>query len=296
MGAGFPAAGGTYAAGRTARDRRHELLDAMFDAGPDLLVLTTLDGTVVRVNAAWQRLLGWTEPELVGTKLADLRHPDDGAAASSAMADALDDDIPADGRQFRYRDRDGRYRWLQWTGAVLPDQALIVATGRDVTGAVQAEQALVRTIAVQREITAVARDREAVLGLIAERTLQVMPAGDTVMVQLLDPRRAELRVVSSAGVPEGTPIPPAPLDGSLAGLAVTSGEPVRCDDTGTDPRTSGYLSRITATRSLIVAPVRGADGEPLGSLTVTSARRYAFSAGDEHQLTLLADTLSGALR
>ncbi|GIE36561.1 hypothetical protein Ait01nite_096060 [Actinoplanes italicus] len=164
-------------------------------ASPDLLALTTLDGTVLRVNAAWQRLLGWSEDDLVGTRLSALRHPDEVAAA----------DGPGAGT-FRYRARDGGYRWVHWSGTVVADQQVVMATGRDVTDAVTAERSAAReadrlraTIRVQREISAVAADRDEVLRLIADRTLEVISTGEAASVHLTDPDGQAMRMVAATG-------------------------------------------------------------------------------------------------
>ncbi|MEU4161442.1 PAS domain S-box protein [Actinoplanes sp. NPDC026670] len=276
----------------TAGRRSQELLDVMITASPDLLALTTLDGTVLRVNAAWQQLLGWSEDELTGTRLADLRHPEDtGAGATSGEG------------TYRYRAKDGRYRWVQWSGRVVPDQQVIMGTGRDVTDAIVAEQSAARetdrlrtTIRVQREITAVAADRDAVLRLISDRTLEVISTGEAAAVHLTDPGGRTMRMVAGTGDLAGRDVPAVALSGSIIGTAAASGVTVRCDDTAVDPRASHSLSRTIGMRSLVVAPLRTAGGAVFGALLVASARPGAFDDGDEQLLTLLADAVTGALR
>jgi PAS domain S-box-containing protein len=276
----------------TAGRHSQDLLDVMITASPDLLALTTLDGTVLRVNAAWQRMLGWGEDELTGTRLATLRHPDDPAAD------------PASGEgTFRCRARDGRYRWVQWSGRVVADQQVIMITGRDVTDAIVAEQSAARetdrlrtTIRVQREITAVAADRDAVLRLIADRTLEVISTGEAASVHLIDPDGRTMRMVAGTGDLAGRDVPAIALSGSIVGAAAASGATVRCDDTTVDPRASLALSRTIGMRSLVVAPLQTPAGAVFGALLVGSARPGAFDDGDEQLLTLLADALTGALR
>ncbi|MEV6348685.1 PAS domain S-box protein [Actinoplanes sp. NPDC051851] len=152
------------------------------------------------------------------------------------------------------------------------------------------------TIAVQREITAVAGDRDAVLRLMAERALTVLPTGDSATVQMIDHGAGVMRVVAGVGRLVARDLPPIPMNGTLSGLAVVSGLTVRCDDTANDPRRNAKLTRSTGTGSLVVAPLRGPGGEPLGALLVASERTYAFTDADEQQLTLLADALGSALR
>jgi PAS domain S-box-containing protein len=275
----------------TAGRHSQDLLDVMITASPDLLALTALDGTVLRVNAAWHRMLGWNENQLTGTKLAALRHPDDDA-----------DPLPGGGIS-RCRARDGGYRWVHWSGRVVADQQVVMVTGRDVTDAMVAEQSAAReadrlrtTIRVQREITAVAADRDAVLRLIADRTLEVISTGEAASVHLIDPGGRTMRMVAGTGVLAGRDVPAIALSGSIVGAAAASGATVRCDDTSVDPRASHTLSRTIGMRSLVVAPLHTPAGVVFGALLVASTRPGAFDDGDEQLLTLLADALTGALR
>ncbi|WP_433789252.1 PAS domain S-box protein [Actinoplanes sp. CA-252034] len=278
-------------AGRQALADSQDLLDVMITASPDLLAVTALDGTVLRVNPAWRRLLGWSQDELTGTRLSALRHPDDG------------DDVAFREGTVRCRARDGGYRWVDWSGRVVADQQVIMATGRDVTDAIVAEQSAAReadrlrtTIRVQREITAVAADREAVLRLIADRTLEVISTGEAASVHLIDPEGRTMRMVAGTGGLAGRDVPAIALTGSIIGTAAAGGVTVRCDDTSTDPRASHTMSRTVGMRSLVVAPLRDPAGSVFGVLLVASTRTAAFDDGDEQLLTLLADALTGALR
>ncbi|GIF39323.1 PAS domain S-box protein [Actinoplanes xinjiangensis] len=276
----------------TAGRHSQDLLDVMITASPDLLALTDLDGTVLRVNAAWQRTLGWGEDELTGTTLAALRHPDDAPAGAA----------PAEGT-FRCRTGDGGYRWVHWSRRVVADQQVIMVTGRDVTDAIVAEQSAARetdrlrtTIRVQREITTVAADRDAVLRLIADRTLEVISTGEAASVHLIDPDGRTMRMVAGTGAFAGREVPAVALSGTVIGAATATGTTVRCDDTATDPRADHTLSRTIGMRSLVVAPLRSPAGTVFGALLVAGGRPGAFDDGDEQLLTLLADALTGALR
>src|SRR5204863_3852984 len=64
-----------------------------------------LDGTLRRVNAAWQRSLGWSDDELVGRPFIDLIHPDDVETVPATGTAAVSYEI-------RLRARDGSHRWV----------------------------------------------------------------------------------------------------------------------------------------------------------------------------------------
>jgi PAS domain S-box-containing protein len=281
-------------------DTWHEL-DLVVDAAPDPLLVLTTAGRVVRANAAWQRVLGWAAGDLRDHGLADLIHPDDLGAALAAVRQLAGGDADAvTGLRSRCRSRAGGYRWLEWNGTRLRGPGLLIATARDVTETVALEASAARlhtTIAVQRGITEVAADRDAVLRLMADRSLQVVPAGDTAVVGLVDDRDgATLWPVAAAGRRADRSLLGSPLTGSLPDLALSGGHTLRTDELAADPRGSREPGAAAGSRSLVVAPILAGDGRALGVLMVGSERPGAFDEGDEQQLTLLAHALGGALQ
>ncbi|GLY03116.1 hypothetical protein Acsp01_34950 [Actinoplanes sp. NBRC 101535] len=275
----------------TAARRSQQLFEALLDASPDMLILTTLDGTVVHANSTCERILGWTADDLAGVQLSTLRHPDDTPAGDGA---------PVTSARFRYRCKDGDYRWIQWAGSVVPDQELIAATGRDVTDAVNAELASARetdrlrtTIRVHREINAVAADRAAAMRVVARRMVGLFGSADGAAVLIVDGSQLVLAAAAGElGALTGTKFP---IAGSLAGLALTEDTIKHCRDSAVDSRVHRDASVMLGVRSVIVSPLHGEQGGN-GVLLVSAQQPNAFEEGDEHQFSLLADSLSAALR
>src|SRR5262245_33860277 len=114
------------------RKRASDDLDRFFKLSLDLFCVATFDGYFVRVNPAWQDVLGLTEEELRSTPFMDFVHPDDRAATTEAMS-ALIGGAQLMNFENRYRSQDGSYKWLQWFCAPLPQQGLVYATARDIT-------------------------------------------------------------------------------------------------------------------------------------------------------------------
>jgi len=113
----------------TQRRAAEEERDSFFEMSRDLLCIGTFDGDFKRLNAAWERTLGWTREELMLRGLLEFVHPEDRAATSQAMSQ---------GQQLvsfenRYRSKSGTYRWLQWTGLPILERGLFYAAARDVT-------------------------------------------------------------------------------------------------------------------------------------------------------------------
>lgn len=84
------------------------------------------------------------------------------------------------------------------------------------------------------------------------------------------------------------------IEGSFTGLAVTSGQAVRCDDSETDARVDAAACRAMRTRSICVVPVRD-NGVVAGVLAAFSSVPNAF--GEYHMAVLrtMADLIGQAL-
>jgi signal transduction histidine kinase len=107
-------------------------------------------------------------------------------------------------------------------------------------------------------------------------------------VYLLDSRGDGFNLVASRGIDPSGHAQRLPKTGSLAGRAITSGEPINIGDVRTSPPTT--LPRLIsgqAIGSLIVAPINSAEG-PLGVIEVYDTTVNAFSARHAELLSTLA--------
>jgi len=118
-----------------------EELDRFFTLSLDLLCVANFDGYFLRINPVWQRVLGFTEKELLTSRFFDFIHPDDRAATASAVSELTTGAAIIDFEN-RYRSRDGSYKWLQWAASPFPDQGVIYAAARDVTDRKRADDAM----------------------------------------------------------------------------------------------------------------------------------------------------------
>ncbi|MGH9384776.1 MAG: response regulator [Vicinamibacterales bacterium] len=122
------------------RHRAQEELDRFFMLSLDLLCIAGYDGFFKRVNPAWQRVLGYTEAELLSTPYIELVHPDDrqATAAESSKAEAHD----VIHFENRYLHKDGTLRWLLWTSTPFPERQVVYAAARDITERKAAEETM----------------------------------------------------------------------------------------------------------------------------------------------------------
>jgi PAS domain S-box-containing protein len=110
-----------------------EDLELFFSMSLDMLCVCSSDGYFVRVNPAFNRVLGHSDEALLSRPYADFVHPDDRESTREATCDI------AGGRRIdyfenRYLCADGSYRWIAWTAsAAAAKDGLFYAVARDVT-------------------------------------------------------------------------------------------------------------------------------------------------------------------
>jgi PAS domain S-box-containing protein len=106
-----------------ARRRAQDDLDRFFTLSLDMLCVAGFDGYFKRVNPAWERVLGYTEEELLSRPYMEFTHPDD-RHATSTEASRLSTGQDVIYFENRYLHKDGTWRWLLWTSTPYPDFSL----------------------------------------------------------------------------------------------------------------------------------------------------------------------------
>lgn len=111
-------------------------LDRFFSVTLDLLCIANTEGYFLRLNPAWEKVLGYSRKELMANRFWSFVHPDDQDGTQEAVSNL------ASQRELihfenRYRCKDGTYRLLEWTAA--PAGELIYAAARDITERMEAE-------------------------------------------------------------------------------------------------------------------------------------------------------------
>ena len=105
-------------------------LTTFFEVSLDMLCIRDMDFKFVKVNQAWEAVLGYSIEELEGAPMLPLVHPEDAVATDGHMQRLRTED-EVNGFVNRYRHRDGRYRHLEWRARRVGDMVFGVA--RDVT-------------------------------------------------------------------------------------------------------------------------------------------------------------------
>ena len=112
--------------------RAEQELVRFFDLSMDLFCIANTNGYFYRLNANFQRVLGYTTAELTSCQFVDFVHPDD-RAKTLVEVEKLARGEPAIQFVNRYRHKDGRYISLEWMARSVPEEASVYAVARDVT-------------------------------------------------------------------------------------------------------------------------------------------------------------------
>ena len=113
----------------------------MFDTSIDLLAVADLEGRVHRVNPAWERLLGWSDGQVVGRSVLDLVHPDERTPTEQALL-ALAEGVDEMRFELRLRSSTDTYCSFLGTAQVDRETGLVLALAKDITERREVEEDL----------------------------------------------------------------------------------------------------------------------------------------------------------
>jgi PAS domain S-box-containing protein len=125
----------------TERRRAQEQLDHFFEVSVDLLCFAGFDGYFKRINPAWEKVLGYSEEELLARPFVELIHPDDRKRTMKEFRQNLAGQ-KTKSFENRYLCRDGSYKWLLWNSTAIKDEQMIYGVAHDITERKQTENAL----------------------------------------------------------------------------------------------------------------------------------------------------------
>lgn len=256
----------------------------------DIITLHDRDGRYLFCSPAVARL-GYDPEALIGQSPFELIHPDDRSAVQQAFADAAAQELRAVAAEYRFRHRDGTWRWLESIAERRDDPAIaaVVVTTRDVT---------------QRRRRARQQQAVAELGQSAlrdgpvENLLERIPAivAEALAVEHCHVVRAEpdgtRTLVASAGT-GGWDVSAGDAGCPVCAEALERGAPCvwDCERDESGPSRSDGCRRYGVGAAVPVTPASG----PAGALAAWTADADGFGSNDVAFLETVASILAAAL-
>jgi PAS domain S-box-containing protein len=192
-----------------ARARSEQRFRKLVEYSSDVITLLDGAGRIVYSTQAQQPTLGYDQGELVGHRVVDLVHPDDGERAQALLRSVLAPGAAVTRDALRVRHKNGTWRDLEIAAVNRLDDPIveaIVVTYHDVTDRKRAEAALraleeqhrqaQKMEAIGRLASGVAHDFNNLLTAIlgsAELLLEDLPADHPGRVEAEETRKAALR-------------------------------------------------------------------------------------------------------
>jgi PAS domain S-box-containing protein len=122
-------------------------LQALVEHAPDGIALLGLNGKLQQVTPSTEQILGYTLAEAVDQDPALLTHPEDLPALLGILNDLIQNPGQVVTTQYRFKHKDGSWRWLESTISNLiaePSVQAIVFNYRDITAHKQAQEEVLR--------------------------------------------------------------------------------------------------------------------------------------------------------
>ena len=132
--------------GEESLRQSEERFRSIFEQGPIGVVLMGMDRRMVKVNAAFCRMLGYSEAELTRMTPLEITHPEDRGPSAELMEYLFHAGNPVGRLEKRYVKKNGEIMWGSLTGSIVRDQEgrplYSVGTIEDITERKRAEEAL----------------------------------------------------------------------------------------------------------------------------------------------------------
>ena len=116
-------------------------LNRFFNLSQDMFYIVGFDGYFKRLNPSWEKLLGFSEAEILSQPFLELVHPEDQERVAREVRKLVDGEKTIS-FESRYSCKDGSYCWFLWTATPFREQKLIYGIAHDITQRREDEQQL----------------------------------------------------------------------------------------------------------------------------------------------------------
>lgn len=121
------------------RKESEEELSLYLDVSADLKSIANAEGYAIKVNGSWEKILGWSEEEIITIHYSDLIHPDD----ISILENLYDPNYIVEEIKhltIRFLCKDNSYKWIELSAKYVKDKNVFIFTGIDVTKRKEVEE------------------------------------------------------------------------------------------------------------------------------------------------------------
>lgn len=142
--------------------QREKRFRSLVQNSSDLIVIVDEKALIQYISPSCRRILGYASDELTGHNSFDFVHPDDIEETQATLGDVIQQPGQTLTLNFRFRHKDGSWRWLEATGSNqlhIPAVGGVVTNARDVTeqyriaAALRESEAKYRTLVESAEAT-----------------------------------------------------------------------------------------------------------------------------------------------
>ena len=134
------------------RRKAEEELENVFNLSPNMIGIFTTEGGLLKVNPSWEKVLGYTQKELLDMGWTKLVHPEDVESTNKKVEKQLKGSSVVNFIN-RYKCKDGSYKTLEWQ-ASFAEEGIVHATARDITERKKAEEQLEKSQKELKKLTA----------------------------------------------------------------------------------------------------------------------------------------------
>ncbi len=109
---------------------------------PGIICITYLDGSIKYANQTFNDILGYSMDEVKELNIFSMIHPDDKDSAENSVLSAVREQRNTVCLKYRYKCRNGNYKWISWNTKIDWDEKLVYRVGSEVSCRKEMEQAI----------------------------------------------------------------------------------------------------------------------------------------------------------
>lgn len=266
---------------------------ALIENSTEAVVLLNVQGRTIYRSPTAARLMAMDPNEPFGDNPFSEVHPDDVEEATALFGKLLTAPDTIVHAEVRARRRDGVWRWFEAIGSNMlhePGVEAIVVNYRDITERKERERELEAIAAINAALRKV-HNRADTMRLILEFTSDLLNSHGGAFA--MDNGQGDLVIEVATGSSARRQGIHLPIDQSLSGVVLSSGQPVVSDNLRDDPRYASHLANTRGAPFPIACVPLIAQEQPIGVLWV--ARDAAFEDADILLLVTIADIAASAI-